>query len=69
MSKAKDIIILILVTGLVALLGVIVVGDFYVAFNEARPVDESVINLLQMSITGIIGIVAGYISGKPEKGS
>ena len=67
MTKAKDITILILVTGLMLLLGVIVIGDFYMAFKEARPADEGVINLLQMSITGIIGIVAGYISGKPSK--
>ena len=53
-----------LAAGLIVLLVVIVVGDFYVALHENRPVDESVINLLQMAVTGVIGIVAGYLSGK-----
>jgi len=55
-----------LAAGLIALLVVIVVGDFYVALHENRPVDESVINLLQMAVTGVIGIVAGYLSGKAK---
>jgi len=38
-----------------------------VALEEKRPVDESVIQLLQMSVTGIIGLVAGFISSKPPK--
>ena len=46
------------------LLITIVIGDFYVALHENRPVDESIVNLLQMAVTGIIGIVAGYLSGK-----
>ena len=53
--------------GLIVLLVVIVVGDFYVALHENRPVDESVINLLQMAVTGVIGIVAGYLSGKAKR--
>ena len=52
--------------GLIVLLVVIVVGDFYVALHENRPVDESVINLLQMAVTGVIGIVAGYLSCKSK---
>ena len=52
--------------GLIMLLVVIVIGDFYVALHENRPVDESVINLLQMAVTGVIGIVAGYLSGKSK---
>ena len=52
--------------GLIVLLVVIVVGDFYVALHENRPVDESVINLLQMAVTGVICIVAGYLSGKAK---
>ena len=56
-----------LAAGLIVLLVVIVVGDFYVALHENRPVDESVINLLQMAVTGVIGIVAGYLSGKSQE--
>ena len=49
-----------------ALLMVIVVGDFYVSLQEHRPDHESVINLLQMAVTGVIGIIAGYLSGKEK---
>ena len=63
----KNIIVLIMASGLMILLLVIVIGDFYVALEEKRPVDESVIQLLQMSVTGIIGLVAGFISSKPSK--
>ena len=62
----KNIIVLILSAGLVLLLLVIVVGDFYISLKENKPPDEAVINLLQMSVTGVIGVVAGHISGKPK---
>ena len=64
MITVKDWTCLILSGGLMLLLIIIVIGDFYVALHENRPVDESVINLLQMAVTGVIGIVAGYLSGK-----
>ena len=60
----KDLTCISLAVGLMLLLIIIVVGDFYVALQENRAVDESVINLLQMAVTGIIGVVAGYLSGK-----
>ncbi len=66
MKSVKDWTCSILTTGLMLLLMVIVVGDFYVALKEHRPVDESVINLLQMAVTGVIGIIAGYLSGKEK---
>jgi len=62
--EIKDIVMLILASGLMVLLSIIVIGDFAIAFEENRPVDEQVIHLLQMSITGIIGILAGYVSGR-----
>lgn len=58
----KDRIIMILVGGLISLLFIITIGDFYVSIKEHKAVDEGIINLLKMSITGIIGIVAGYMS-------
>ena len=64
MKTVKDWTCLILSGGLMLLLMTIVVGDFYVALQEHRPIDESVVNLLQMAVTGVIGIVAGYLSGK-----
>ena len=66
MKTVKHWTCLILTSGLMLLLMVIVVGDFYVALKEHRPVDESVINLLQMAVTGVIGIIAGYLSGKEK---
>lgn len=66
MKNVKDITCISLAVGLMALLMIIVVGDFYISLKEHRPVDESVINLLQMAVTGIIGVVAGYLSGKDK---
>jgi len=51
-----------MVFGLLAILAIIVLGDFYLAINENRKPDESVIELLKMSITGFIGVIAGYMS-------
>ena len=66
MKNVKDLTCVSLAIGLMTLLMIIVVGDFYVSLKEHRPVDESVINLLQMAVTGIIGVVAGYLSGKEK---
>jgi hypothetical protein len=66
MKTIKDWTCLILTGGLMSLLMVIVLGDFYVSLQEHRPVDESVVNLLQMAVTGVIGIIAGYLSGKEK---
>ena len=63
-QRMKDWTVLILALGLMGLLLIITIGDFYVALEERRPVDESVINLLSMAVTGIVGIVAGYVTGK-----
>ena len=60
----KDLIIVVIVAGVLALLGVIIVSDYYVALQENRPVDESVITLMKMALTGLIGIIAGYIGSK-----
>ena len=66
MKTVKDWTCLILTSGLMLLLMIIVMGDFYVSLQEHRPVDESVDNLLQMAVTGVIGIIAGYLSGKEK---
>jgi hypothetical protein len=63
-KNLKDLIVVALVIGVLALLGVIIVGDYYVALQENRPVDESVITLMKMALTGLIGIIAGYIGSK-----
>jgi|TARA_X000001036_G_scaffold506_1_gene428 hypothetical protein len=63
-KNLKDLIIVVLVAGVLALLGLIIVGDYYVALQENRPVDESVITLMKMALTGLIGIIAGYVGSK-----
>ena len=60
----QDRIVLILSLGLIILLAGIVGFDFTIALQEGRPPDDSVIELLQVTITGIAGIVAGYLAGK-----
>ena len=63
-KNLKDLIIVALTIGVLVLLGVIIIVDYYVALQEIRPVDESVITLMKMSLTGMIGIIAGYIGSK-----
>ena len=60
----RDRIILIMVGGIMILLTIIVLGDFWISLKENRPIDKDVIQLLQMSITGLIGIVGGYFGSK-----
>ena len=59
----KDIVIFLITTGVLILLAIIIVGDYWVAFEENRPVDESVITLMKMSVAGLIGVIGGYIGG------
>ena len=63
-KNLKDLVIIILTFGVLMLLGVIIIGEYYVALQENRPVDESVITLMKMSLTGMIGVIAGYIGSK-----
>ena len=63
-KNIKDIVVLALTSGVLILLGVIIIGDYIVALQENRPVDTEVIVLMKMSITGLIGVIAGYIGGK-----
>ena len=63
-KNLKDLIIVVLVAGVLTLLGIIIIGDYYVALQENRPVDDSVITLMKMALTGLIGIIAGYIGSR-----
>jgi hypothetical protein len=56
-------LVLLITTGVLILLATIIIGDYWVALEENRPVDESIITLMKMSVTGLIGIVGGYIGG------
>ena len=50
--------------GTIVLLFVITIGDFMNAMETNREQSKDEINLLSMAITGIVGIIAGFISGK-----
>ena len=63
-KNLKDLVIILLTGGVLTLLGIIIIVDYYVALMENRPVDESVITLMKMSLTGMIGVIAGYIGSK-----
>ena len=63
-KNLKDLVVVALVIGVLTLLGVIIIGDYYVALQENRPVDESVITLMKMALTGLICIIAGYMGSK-----
>ncbi|MBC8429218.1 MAG: hypothetical protein H8D95_01380 [Candidatus Endolissoclinum sp.] len=58
------VIVLVFAVGLMGILGLIVVDEFMVANENGGELDSNIIELLQMSITGIIGLVAGYVGGK-----
>ncbi len=64
--KPKDKVILLLTGGLVFLLVFIVIADFSTALRAGRAPDGGVIELLKMAITGVVGIIAGYLAGKSE---
>ena len=59
----RDLIVLLITVGILLLLAIIIVGDYWVAIEENRPVDDSIITLLKMSVTGLIGVIGGYIGG------
>ena len=60
----RDKIVFLLSAGIMVILGLLVIGDFIISIKENRPVDESVIHLIQISITGIIGILGTYFGMK-----
>jgi hypothetical protein len=60
-KNIKDIVILLITSGVLILLGIIILGDYYVSLQENRPIDENIITLMKMSVTGLIGIIGGYI--------
>ena len=61
MKYMKDIVVLVLAVGLMGILGLIVYDEFKMANEHGGELDENIIGLLQMSMTGVIGVVGGYI--------
>lgn len=59
-----DKIVLIITIGIITLLFVIIVGDYMIAVDTGREISNDIITLMKMSVTGLIGIIGGYISGR-----
>ena len=63
MSNMKHITVMILAIGLMGLLGLIVVDEFMIASEHGGKVDDGILALLNNALVGIVGIVAGYVTG------
>ena len=64
MKDIRGIIVLIMAVGLMGLLSIIIVDEFAMAADHDADLDQNIVELLQMSITGVIGVVAGYVGSK-----
>jgi hypothetical protein len=64
LTYMKDIVVLVMAVGLMSILGLIIYDEFKMANEHGGELDENIIGLLQMSLTGIIGVVGGYVGGK-----
>ena len=47
-----------------SILGLIIYDEFAMANEHGGELHPDIIALLQMSLTGIIGVVGGYVGGK-----
>ena len=63
MKYMKDITVMILAIGLMGLLGLIVVDEFMIASEHGGKFDEGILALLNNALVGVVGIVAGYVTG------
>ena len=52
--KNKERIVFVMVGGVMTLLTIIVLGDFWVSLHEHRPIDDDIIHLLQMLLLIIL---------------
>ena len=68
MDSMKHITVMILAIGLMGLLGLIVVDEFMMATEHGGKFDEGILALLNNALVGIVGIVAGYVTGSNSKG-
>jgi len=67
MKHMKDITVMILALGLMALLGLIVIDEFMIASDHGGDFDEGILSLLNNALVGVVGIVAGYVTGRGGK--
>jgi|TARA_R100001443_G_scaffold68177_1_gene76894 hypothetical protein len=63
MDSLKHITVMILAIGLMGLLGLIVVDEFMIASEHGGKFDEGILALLNNALVGVVGIVAGYVTG------
>jgi hypothetical protein len=70
----KDKVMFILAAGVMAAIGMAIVGDYIVAgletqaTGEAVEVSSDVMTLVQTALGGVIGIIGGYFGAKGSKG-
>jgi len=67
MKYMKDITVLVLALGLMSLLGIIVIDEFMIAADHGGDFDEGILSLLNNALVGVVGIVAGYVTGRNGK--
>ena len=58
---------MILAIGLMGLLALIVIDEFMIAADHGGKFDEGILSLLNNALVGIVGIVAGYVTGRSGK--
>ena len=63
MESMKHITVMILAIGLMSLLGLIVIDEFMMAAEHGGKFDEGILALLNNALVGVVGIVAGYVTG------
>ena len=66
MQNMKHLTVMILAIGLMSLLGIIVVDEFMMATEHGGKFDEGILALLNNALVGVVGIVAGYVTGKSK---
>ena len=70
----KDKVMFILAAGVMAAIGMAILGDYVVAAmetqatKEAVEVSSDVMTLVQTALGGVIGIIGGYFGAKGSKG-
>lgn len=62
--KFADRIVTIITAGVMVLLCITIIGDYIIALETNRHINPEIITLMKMSITGLIGIIGGYLGGK-----
>lgn len=61
MDKLKAILALVLGAGLIATLLLVVVVDVIVSVAENKGLDPEITQLLQQALTGLIGLLSGFL--------